>query len=98
HSIGGTIESARRKFVPGRNPLQRSRRRGGCPIDFRIATDSIRGAELRAAVSIFFQFVDFIRNEKKWWLIPVVGILVVLSLLVIALQNPWLAPFIYPLF
>lgn len=53
---------------------------------------------MRSAFALFLQFVDFVKHEKKWWLIPVVVILMVLSLLILALQNPWLAPFIYPLF
>ncbi len=51
-----------------------------------------------AKQSILREFMLFIKHEKKWWLIPLIlVILVVGALLVFASSSP-LAPFLYPLF
>jgi hypothetical protein len=39
----------------------------------------------------------FVRHNKKWWLIPLIGLLAVFALLVI-LSGTGAAPFIYTLF
>ena len=43
------------------------------------------------------EFYDFLVHNKKWWLTPIIVVLLVLSLL-IALTNTAIAPFIYVLF
>jgi hypothetical protein len=43
------------------------------------------------------EFWDFLRQNRKWWLTPILVILVLLIVLVILSQTP-LAPFIYPFF
>lgn len=43
------------------------------------------------------EFVDFLAHNKKWWLFPIVGILLLFGLLVI-LASTGAAPFIYTLF
>lgn len=40
---------------------------------------------------------DFVRNNKKWWLTPIIIVLILVGLFV-ALSSSALAPFIYPLF
>jgi hypothetical protein len=40
----------------------------------------------------------FARERKKYWLVPLVGTLVVLSILVALAQYSAVAPFIYTLF
>ncbi len=47
---------------------------------------------------LFAEFWDFLKHEKKWWLLPLVFVLVALGLLLIFAQTSPLAPFIYPLF
>jgi hypothetical protein len=47
--------------------------------------------------SIIREFWDFLKHNKKWWLLPVILILLGLGLLVI-LGSSAIAPFIYPLF
>jgi len=42
------------------------------------------------------ELMIFLRQEKKWWLIPLVGVLLLLALLVLFSANPALAPFMYP--
>jgi hypothetical protein len=41
---------------------------------------------------------DFLKVRKKWWLGPVIAILVLLSLLIVFAEGSALAPFIYALF
>ena len=48
-------------------------------------------------MSIVREFVYFIVHNKKWWMIPIVFVLLVLGLLV-ALGSTGAAPFIYTLF
>lgn len=48
--------------------------------------------------SILKEFMDFLRERKRYWLAPIVIILVLLSLLVIFTQTSVVAPFIYTLF
>jgi len=43
------------------------------------------------------EILDFVRHNKKWYLLPVLAVLMMLGLL-IALSGTGLAPFIYPLF
>ena len=45
----------------------------------------------------FSEFCLFLRQNKKWWLTPILIILFLLIALVIISQTP-LAPFIYPFF
>jgi len=40
----------------------------------------------------------FMRVRKKWWLGPIMFMLVVLSLLIVTTQGSVVAPFIYALF
>ena len=42
------------------------------------------------------EFIEFLMESKKWWLTPIVVVLVVVGLLV--LNSTVIAPFIYPLF
>ena len=42
------------------------------------------------------EFWDFLKNNKKWWLLPILLILALLFILVLINGSP-LAPLIYPL-
>jgi hypothetical protein len=42
------------------------------------------------------EFWDFLKHNKKWWLLPILAALLLLGALV-ALSGTALAPFIYPL-
>lgn len=48
--------------------------------------------------SILKELWDFMRVRKKWWLGPVILILVLLSMLIVFAEGSALAPFIYALF
>jgi len=43
------------------------------------------------------EFWQFLRYNKKWWLIPILAVLLLIGLLVM-LSSTAVAPFIYPLF
>ena len=46
---------------------------------------------------IVAEFVDFLKHNKKWWMIPILLAIVAIGVL-IALGTTGAAPFIYPLF
>ncbi len=47
---------------------------------------------------IMREFWSFLRVRKKYWLAPIVVVLVLLSVIIVAAQGSALAPFIYALF
>ena len=49
-------------------------------------------------LSILKEFWAFLRVRKRYWLAPIIIILVVLSLLIVFAQSSAVAPFIYTLF
>ena len=46
---------------------------------------------------IISEFWEFLKHNKKWWLLPILITLLLLGLIVL-LGGTALAPFIYPLF
>ena len=44
------------------------------------------------------EFVQFLTAEKKYWLVPIGSVLVMLGLLLVFAQSSAVAPFIYTLF
>ena len=49
-------------------------------------------------LSIISEFWGFMRARKKWWLGPIVLVMLMLSLLIVLTQGSALAPFIYTVF
>jgi Family of unknown function (DUF5989) len=47
---------------------------------------------------VLSEFVQFLRQEKKYWLLPIVIIFVLFGLLIVFSQSSAVAPFIYTLF
>ncbi len=47
---------------------------------------------------VFAEFWDFLRQEKKYWLIPIIVVFVLFGLLIVFSQSSAVAPFIYTLF
>ncbi len=43
-------------------------------------------------------FFDFLKSQKKWWLIPVMLALIVLGLLLIFAESSAVSTFLYPIF
>lgn len=53
--------------------------------------------ELSGNSSIVMEFIEFLKQNKKFWLIPILVVLFLLGL-IIALGGTTAAPFIYTLF
>ena len=49
-------------------------------------------------LSLLGEFVDFLKENKKLWLLPIVLTLVILGALLVYVQGSALAPFIYAIF
>ena len=49
-------------------------------------------------ISIVKEFWDFIKVRKRYWLTPIILILLILGFLVVFCQSSAVAPFIYTLF
>ncbi|MCX6581506.1 MAG: DUF5989 family protein [Candidatus Aminicenantes bacterium] len=49
-------------------------------------------------MSIIKEFWDFLKVRKKWWLAPIVLILLLLGALLLLTEGSALAPFIYAIF
>jgi hypothetical protein len=48
--------------------------------------------------SVMAEMWLFLRERKKWWLLPIVVIMVAISALLVLAQGSVLAPFIYTIF
>ncbi|MEZ4416251.1 MAG: DUF5989 family protein [Gemmatimonadota bacterium] len=51
-----------------------------------------------AQQSLFRDLWEFLRVRKKWWLLPVLMVLVLLGVVLVFAQGSALAPFIYTIF
>lgn len=51
-----------------------------------------------AKVTVLREFWQFLKQEKKYWLAPIVVVLVLMGLLLAFAQSSAVAPFIYTLF
>jgi hypothetical protein len=49
-------------------------------------------------LSIFKQFWEFLRVRKRYWLLPIIFMLLALGVLLVLTEGSALAPFIYALF
>jgi hypothetical protein len=47
---------------------------------------------------VFAELWQFLQQEKKYWLTPIVLVLVLFGLLIVFAQSSAIAPFIYTLF
>ena len=60
-------------------------------------SDFEKAAENAGKSGFFGEFIDFLAHNKKWWLAPIIVILLLFGLLII-LAGTGAAPFIYTLF
>jgi hypothetical protein len=60
------------------------------------ATD-FEKASSEAPPSLLSEFLDFLRYNKKWWMLPILLCLLLLGVLVL-LSTTSVAPFIYTMF
>ena len=49
-------------------------------------------------ISILREFWAFLRVRKKWWLAPIIVMLLILGVILILSEGSAVAPFIYTLF
>lgn len=49
-------------------------------------------------MDFFLELVEFLMHRKKYWLLPIILIMLLVGLLLISVQNSVVAPFIYTLF
>lgn len=47
---------------------------------------------------IVADYFRFLREQKKWWILPLAGALLLFGVLIVLAQGSALAPFIYALF
>lgn len=61
------------------------------------ANDFEKAAENASDTGLVKEFIAFLRDNKKWWLLPILIVLLMLGLLIV-LSGSAAAPFIYTLF
>jgi len=49
-------------------------------------------------LAIIREFLEFLREQKKWWIAPILMFLLLLGAMLIFANSSALAPFIYSLF
>lgn len=49
-------------------------------------------------VRIVAEYLEFLRAQKKWWVLPIAVVLLLLGAVIVLTQGSALAPFIYALF
>ena len=49
-------------------------------------------------IDFFREFIQFLGQRKKYWLIPTIVMMLLLSIVIVMTQGSALAPFIYSLF
>ena len=53
---------------------------------------------MKGKLSILVELWSFLRVRKKWWLAPILVVLLAIGLILLATEGSALAPFIYTLF
>jgi hypothetical protein len=51
-----------------------------------------------ARTSLVGEFWAFLKERKKWWLLPIIVVMVLIGALLVFAQGSALAPFIYTIF
>jgi hypothetical protein len=54
--------------------------------------------KIKSHASIVGEFWAYMRERKKWWLLPIIAVLVLIGFLVVVTHGSALAPFIYTIF
>lgn len=49
-------------------------------------------------LGILKEFWDFLKVRKKWWLTPIIVVMILLGALIVFSQGSALSPFVYTLF
>jgi hypothetical protein len=48
--------------------------------------------------AFFKELLEFLMTRKRWWLLPIIIMLMLLGLLIVFTESSAIAPFIYTLF
>jgi hypothetical protein len=56
------------------------------------------GGQGMARTSLVGEFWAFLKERKKWWLLPIIVVMVLIGALLVFAQGSALAPFIYTIF
>lgn len=62
------------------------------------AKKQLRGESLMKQPSIFSEYFQFLKEEKKYWMIPIVFLFLAIGTLVVLLESSVLTSFIYAIF
>ena len=57
-----------------------------------------KGVEGVGKLAIVGEIWSFLRERKKWWLLPILAMLVLMAGLILLTEGSAIAPFIYALF
>jgi hypothetical protein len=49
-------------------------------------------------LNIISEYFEFLSQQKKWWMLPIIALLLLFSTLILLTQGSPLAPFLYALF
>jgi hypothetical protein len=49
-------------------------------------------------LSLLRELVQFLKQEKKWWLLPICIVLALMTILIVIAESSAIAPFVYTLF
>ena len=49
-------------------------------------------------ISFLKEFLDFLKERKKYWLFPIIIVLAIFGVLIVLRQGSAVAPFIYTIF
>ena len=49
-------------------------------------------------ISVFLEIWEFLKERKKWWLVPIVFFLLLFGSLIVLTEGTAIAPFIYAIF
>ena len=60
-------------------------------------SDLVEGTEMREA-GLVRELWTFMRARKKWWLLPLIMVMLMIGALIVFAQGSVLAPFIYTIF
>jgi hypothetical protein len=90
------VRSPQRLLRAVRDDAEHARRANALDRQWRCGYGSL--VSRPAVVSLFGELWAFMRVRKKWWLGPIVVVLVLFGALIVLSQGSALAPFVYALF
>jgi hypothetical protein len=64
----------------------------------KIMSPQKKGETAVGKIGIVKEFWEFLKVRKKWWLTPIVIVLLLLGFLIVFTQGSALSPFVYTLF